>query len=276
MAVRRRQHVDCDGTQWPYLSPAPAMGFQPVYGQDEIGIAPVQCRVTAKTFGKGAANVSCKNNTAQQRSVRIPRGYMFQPGSPDMQTLIAEKDLMLSVAPGQEASVEVDAFCGFSKNRVPRGEMSLSGLRAPSDVLTSQGAVWRWTRPYEAPPKPGTAKSSFGKPLVAAAMEQKILSKSYGIDGPGYKALQADLAKIDKDPKAHRTKPGDGALRKASTASRPTPPAGNAAKVATQPATPPANVLPSGAPHTQPAKIGAAELAKAAVHSATPSSSRKK
>lgn len=252
---KRKQIVECDtAPAWPYLSPAATMGFQPVYGNEEIGMAAAQCKVTAMSFGKSAGHISCRNDTSQRQRVRVPRGYMFQPEDAGMQTLIVEKDILLSLDPGQEAAADFDAYCGFSKKSVPKGPMRLSGVRAPSDVLGSQSSVWRWTRPFEAPPKQKTG-GWFGRAAVAAAQEKRILSQSYGIAGEKYNALQAEMAKIDKDPKSHRTKPGDSALRNANART----PAASKPGVSAR------------APHAQPAgPSGTAPVARPAAHPVPP------
>merc|ERR1719414_2532072 len=123
------------------------MGFRPSSSEDDVMAR--QCRVEAKTFGKGAAKVTCVNPTAGRQRVRVPRGYLFHPENPGMQTLIAERETEFWIEPGQSAARDIDAFCGFSKNAVPHGSMRPSGLAAPSDVLAGQRQVWDWTRPWE-------------------------------------------------------------------------------------------------------------------------------
>lgn len=236
---------------WPYTDPAPAMGFQPVYGSDELGTAAAQCRATAHTFGKGALTVSCQNRTAKRQRVVVPRGYLFQPDDVGMQTLVAEKETELWIEPGQDGAVTLDAFCAFSKNAVPKGKLHLTNLRAPSGALRSQGDVWRWTRPYEQQ-KASKSKGWFGAFRLArqAAQEQRILSKSYGIDKAKYTALQADLAKIDKDPQKYRQRPGDATLSKKAGAApgAKQPPPAPARPVPGAKAAPPGSSLSGASP----------------------------
>lgn len=206
---------------WLYSAPALAMGWHTSQVKDEIGRTSVRCRVEAKTFGKGAARATCRNPTGTRQHIRIPRGYLFEPESTGMQTLITERDTDMWIEPGKEASIVVDAYCGFSKNSIPRGPMRLTGLQAPSDVLASQSDVWRWTRPYE-PAKPkrasGGALSSlfqvFSGPK-SAAEEKKVLQQSYGIDAEKHKSLKAELEKIDKDPKRYQRGARPSGARKA-------------------------------------------------------------
>mmetsp|Transcript_79619 Transcript_79619/g.131696 ORF Transcript_79619/g.131696 Transcript_79619/m.131696 type:complete len:301 (+) Transcript_79619:53-955(+) len=238
----------CDGSAnpgvqgtWPYSAPAPAMGWRTSQVKDEIGRTSARCRVEAKTFGKGAAHATCINPTQRRQHVRIPRGYLFEPESSGMQTLIVEKDTDMWIEPGKEASIVIDAYCGFSKNSIPRGPMRLTGLQAPSDVLASQSSVWRWTRPYE-PAKPksvgGRALSSifqaFSGPRPAAE-EKKVLQQSYGIDAAKHKALKAELEKIDKDPKRYQRGARPSVANKALPTTAPAAPKTPAAPPATKP-----------------------------------------
>lgn len=208
-----------DSGTLPYSSTPETMGFaRPPPAQDDIAMR--QCRVQAKTFGRGAGQVTCSNSTAARQLVRIPRGYMFQPDDPGMQTLISEKDVDFMVEPGGNATHEFDAFCGFSKGRVPRGKVSPTGYVAPPRVLSSQQTVWAWTRPYERQAPKARSQSAvaslwskFSSPR-SAAEERKILQQSYGMSDKQQKAMAEQHKAIDKNPAAHQFNGRTGARLK--------------------------------------------------------------
>eukprot|EP00933_Yihiella_yeosuensis_P016549 TRINITY_DN14091_c0_g2_i1.p1 TRINITY_DN14091_c0_g2~~TRINITY_DN14091_c0_g2_i1.p1 ORF type:complete len:275 (+),score=62.79 TRINITY_DN14091_c0_g2_i1:135-959(+) len=222
----------------PYVAPPSAMGFQT--SNDPDGIAARRCTVDAKSFGKGAAKVTCQNRTRLRQGVRIPRGYMFQPEKEGYQTLMAEKDIFFEIEPGQTASREIDAFCGYSKGGIPRGTMLPSGWKAPSSVLSGQQQVWMWTRAWERS-SPRASRSSSGglfsgliqsfMAVRPAAQEARVLQSSYGIDAKQYKALQEKLEKIDKNPKQYQR----NASQKGAPASARTQPSKTVAGPASQP-----------------------------------------
>jgi len=206
------------GSDLPYTGSPEEMGFVLVgSGPDDISMR--QCRVEAKSFGKAAGRVVCQNSSGVRHRVAVPQGYMFEPQQPDMQTLIAEQAFVFWIDPGKTTTKEFDAFCGYSKGRIPSGAMRPTGLRAPPEVLTGQPALWTWTRPWERP-RPENSKSLTGglfralwpgASSKAAADEAKVLQQSYGIDAKQHKALQDKLAHIDQDPQMHPRKAGRGA-----------------------------------------------------------------
>lgn len=191
----------------PYTARPEEMGFlRPPLGTDSIAVR--QCRVEAKSFGKGAAKATCTNPMATRQRVVIPRGYMFLPESIDMQPLITEKDVVFWIEAGQSAVQEFDAFCGFSKGRIPKGPMRASGLQAPAQVLQSQSSVWSWTRRFEQAPAKGgsnsrgTFRSLWSQATFRAAVDEKrVLQQSYGMDAKQQAALKEKLANIDKSAK---------------------------------------------------------------------------
>eukprot|EP00928_Gymnodinium_smaydae_P082653 TRINITY_DN65973_c0_g1_i1.p1 TRINITY_DN65973_c0_g1~~TRINITY_DN65973_c0_g1_i1.p1 ORF type:complete len:322 (-),score=30.79 TRINITY_DN65973_c0_g1_i1:192-1157(-) len=251
---------------WPYTGAPEAMGFSRII-VDSDDVAMRQCRVEAKGFGKKAGQLICKNPTNRQQKVRLPRGYMFLPESPDMQTLIVENDYEFYIEPNGSQTQEFDAFCGYSKGWIPRGPMRISGLKAPPSVLGGQSKMWEWTRPWERA-KPRVPKSSGGgggggwlRGLAGmmtgsnrpAAEQARILQQSYGIDAKQHKALQEKLAAIDKNPKqfqrnAARDKPplrgNPSQTSKAPTTPKPKsvkPPAAAAQPPPPRPASPPSS-----------------------------------
>lgn len=225
-------------SELPYRAPPDQMGFTRAPLSPD-SIAARQCRVEAKSFGKGAGRVTCTNPTGSRQRVSIPRGYMFQPEAANMQTLICERDLEFWVEPGQSATHEFDAFCGYSKGAVPHGPMRATGLQAPPAVLQSQQSVWQWTRPWERqkPPtdkKQGIVKSLWSKATHRAAVDdKKVLQNSYGIDAKKHRALKETLAGIDKDPKRFQHRGGSAppaAQPAAAKPAAPPPPASAAAQ----------------------------------------------
>lgn len=215
----------------PYSSDPEFMGFaRPPPAQDDITTR--QCLVRANTFGRRAGQVTCSNSTATRQRVQIPQGYMFQPDDPDMQTLITERDLVFFVEPGGTATQEFDAFCGFSKGRVPRGNVSPTGYVAPPTVLANQSTVWAWTRPFERKPQNGGSQrggwgaiaSLLSRVSPSSAAEQKrILKQSYGMSDKELKAMAARHQAIDKNPAAHQFngRTGAGVKRGAPTSRSP-------------------------------------------------------
>lgn len=248
----------------PYVGTPQQMGFRTSQSSEDV--LSRRCQVNAKTFGKNAARVTCTNTTNSRLRVHIARGYMFQPESPDMQTLISEKDVSFMLEPGLTTARDIDAFCGYSKGRVPHGPMRATGLQAPPEVLGSQSQVWSWTRAWErSKPKPAGAVGwlkSLGSSR-AAAQEGKILQQSYGINAKQHKDLQNKLEQIDKNPKQHQ--------RHANTGKLATP---GPAQPATQHK--PAAASPSAAPSAKTSSAGKAVPSNGSMPSSSLSSCGRK
>eukprot|EP00961_Rhodomonas_salina_P231389 3125490-Rhodomonas_salina.1 len=138
------------GKQLPYLSPPEDAGFQQTTNPNSVAsrvqTGELEVMAKGKSLGTNALHVVVKNLTAGTISAVIERGTFFHNEDAGLQPLICSQNVYFDLLPGEEATRQIDAFCGVSSFGCPyNSAMSMSNyvLTTPG-VMASQSAVWGW------------------------------------------------------------------------------------------------------------------------------------
>mmetsp|Transcript_119301 Transcript_119301/g.380334 ORF Transcript_119301/g.380334 Transcript_119301/m.380334 type:complete len:614 (-) Transcript_119301:220-2061(-) len=143
----------------------------------------------ASGFGNGSLAVRMRNTGGDSLAFDLPAGSLFvaPPGNGcRLQPLITRQAVSVELGPGEEKELLLDAYCGDSGARVPRGNMSLSPYTVSDDCLSSQAAVWRWSAPFQ----PNSERQ------FVASEDFRTLEESFGMSRQEAQELFGELADL--------------------------------------------------------------------------------
>lgn len=143
----------------------------------------------ASGFGNGALAVRMRNTGGDSLAFDLPAGSLFVAPAGNgcrMQPLITRQAVRVELGAEEEKELMLDAYCGDSGARVPRGTMSLSPYSVSDDCLSSQAVVWRWSAPFQ--PK--------SERQFAASEDFRTLEESFGMSRQEAQELFGELAEL--------------------------------------------------------------------------------
>ncbi|MBN2729300.1 MAG: hypothetical protein JXR53_08755 [Bacteroidales bacterium] len=81
-----------------------------------------------------------RNNTSSTIQIRIPAGYTFHPDDSSYQNIIVTNTILLALAPGRSAPIEVYGMCMESSDHAPEGEAryTSAGMAEPKIVKLAE------------------------------------------------------------------------------------------------------------------------------------------
>jgi len=130
---------------------------------------------TANGFGNRALALKVRNTSSDNVVVHLPAGALFVVDSDvsgrRVQPLISVADACVTLAPGEENTLLLDAYCADSGGSVPRGRLVMSPYILSSKYLATQASVWQWSAQYQ--PR--------GSEWDAASKDFQTLQASFGM-----------------------------------------------------------------------------------------------